>query len=592
MTVTSNLRGTSELHWRIGLSGPAFYQGTTDPTVTPPTPIEAAFIDGDVYVRQGTANEGIWLYEQGGWNRMPSGLAGGTYTGPITHNGDLTANANVTLGNASPADIITINGSARFPNALDTANAIVIGADTNLYRSAANQLRTDTQFSVGTNLSVGGRAFFAGGGGPGTPQVTFTPDQDTGFYLVGADTLGITAGGVQAIEIIETAGNTETIIRGDLTVQGTTTEVNSTNLEITDNTILVNDGEAGAGVALGSAGIEVDRGTLNNVSWLWDEANDRWYPEGDLADQNVFIGNDLTVDGTTTFNSTGPTTFNGPGLFPDGTVGAPSISFIVDTNTGFYRSGADTIDTATAGVSRFRIDGTGDIITGSALNDFGAQFNLTSDTNDYMAISDNATATLRIGNGGVADIQFRTDSGQGLNLMPGGTERLRIENLANGVVASTNIVPSADLTYTLGQPALRWTVMYGEATSARYADLAERYDGPQMGVGTVVSIIDHPEYEIGPSSRDLNQAVLGVVSVKPAIRMNDGEENQDWPFVALRGRVPVRVRGVVRPGDLLVATDSGQARRGTFEETRNHPHAVFAKALRHGKDGLVEAVIL
>lgn len=67
-------------------------------------------------------------------------------------------------------------------------------------------------------------------------------------------------------------------LTGDLTVQGTTTLINTTNTEINDNIILLNNGEAGAGVGGGSgtSGIEIERGTSTNVQFLFDETTDKW----------------------------------------------------------------------------------------------------------------------------------------------------------------------------------------------------------------------------------------------------------------------------------------------------------------------------
>lgn len=67
-------------------------------------------------------------------------------------------------------------------------------------------------------------------------------------------------------------------LTGDLTVQGTTTLINTTNTEIKDNIILLNSGEAGAGVGggTGTSGIEVERGSLTNQQLVWDETNDYW----------------------------------------------------------------------------------------------------------------------------------------------------------------------------------------------------------------------------------------------------------------------------------------------------------------------------
>ena len=63
-------------------------------------------------------------------------------------------------------------------------------------------------------------------------------------------------------------------IAGNLTVSGTLTSIQTTNTTITDNTITLNDGETGAGVTAGSAGIEIDRGTLDSATLLWNEAQD------------------------------------------------------------------------------------------------------------------------------------------------------------------------------------------------------------------------------------------------------------------------------------------------------------------------------
>ena len=72
-------------------------------------------------------------------------------------------------------------------------------------------------------------------------------------------------------------------IGGDLTVNGTTTTVNSTVTTIDDNIITLNDGETAAGVAtLGTtSGLEIDRGSLPNVFWLWDETAKQWTAGGE-----------------------------------------------------------------------------------------------------------------------------------------------------------------------------------------------------------------------------------------------------------------------------------------------------------------------
>jgi len=63
-------------------------------------------------------------------------------------------------------------------------------------------------------------------------------------------------------------------VDGNLVVTGSSTTVSSTNTSITDNVIVLNSGESGAGVTSGTSGIEIDRGTADNSTIHFDEAND------------------------------------------------------------------------------------------------------------------------------------------------------------------------------------------------------------------------------------------------------------------------------------------------------------------------------
>lgn len=77
------------------------------------------------------------------------------------------------------------------------------------------------------------------------------------------------------------------VVQGDLTVLGDTVSLEVTELKVSDNVIEINKDETGAGVTAGTAGIEVNRGTEDNVKLVWDEAKDafvlRYVTSGDLA---------------------------------------------------------------------------------------------------------------------------------------------------------------------------------------------------------------------------------------------------------------------------------------------------------------------
>ena len=69
--------------------------------------------------------------------------------------------------------------------------------------------------------------------------------------------------------------SSELRVTGNLIVTGTQTTISSTNSVVTDNTIILNNNEAGAGISLGSAGIELYRGPLTPIaSLLFNETDD------------------------------------------------------------------------------------------------------------------------------------------------------------------------------------------------------------------------------------------------------------------------------------------------------------------------------
>jgi hypothetical protein len=107
---------------------------------------------------------------------------------------------------------------------------------------------------------------------------------------------------------------------------------------------------------------------------------------------------------------------------------------------------------------------------------------------------------------------------------------------------------------------IRANVVHATATSAQYADLAERYatDTP-LETGEVVSLGGNEE--ITKCMDDKSDAVFGVVSDAPAYLMNSEAGNNDThPAIALKGRVPVKVTGKGSAGDRIVSGSYGTAR--------------------------------
>lgn len=129
----------------------------------------------------------------------------------------------------------------------------------------------------------------------------------------------------------------------------------------------------------------------------------------------------------------------------------------------------------------------------------------------------------------------------------------------------------------------------GVATSALYADLAERFEASEpLEEGDIVEI--GGDKEICKASNAFG--VLGVISANPAFRMNDGAgDDATHPFVAYVGRVPVKVKGRVKKGDALVLSEiRGVAVAREF----NNPNLFVGRALEDKTTeelGLVLAVV-
>ena len=85
-------------------------------------------------------------------------------------------------------------------------------------------------------------------------------------------------------------------LTGDLIVTGTTVTVNTTTTTIQDNIITLNDGEAGAGVTLGFAGIEIDSGSEPNAVIRFNESSDKWESSPDGIAFEFVGANDLIND--------------------------------------------------------------------------------------------------------------------------------------------------------------------------------------------------------------------------------------------------------------------------------------------------------
>jgi hypothetical protein len=142
----------------------------------------------------------------------------------------------------------------------------------------------------------------------------------------------------------------------------------------------------------------------------------------------------------------------------------------------------------------------------------------------------------------------------------------------------------------IGTATSYFNTVFAKATSAQYADVAERYlADADYPVGTVLVI--GGDKEVTQSTESDQTSIAGTVSENPGVLMNRGLEGEHVAAVALLGRVPCRVVGEINKGDLLVSSDVP----GTACKMKTYvPGSVIGKALESysgDAEGVIEIMV-
>jgi hypothetical protein len=159
-----------------------------------------------------------------------------------------------------------------------------------------------------------------------------------------------------------------------------------------------------------------------------------------------------------------------------------------------------------------------------------------------------------------------------------------------GVRDITNL--QADGVGNIGTSTTAFNTVHAKATSAQYADMAERFHADaEYSPGTIVELGGVNEVTL--CVEELSAKVFGVVSTQPAYLMNgNAGSNATHPPIAMSGRVPVNVMGFVTKGDRLVSAGNGTARSANLDEITSFN--VIGRALQSKTDegiGSIEAIV-
>jgi hypothetical protein len=228
------------------------------------------------------------------------------------------------------------------------------------------------------------------------------------------------------------------------------------------------------------------------------------------------------------------------------------------------------------------------------LNNGGLSVGLNSDARINVSGSDvylrnqtnNGNLLIQINEGGTPTTMITFYGANGMTTI-GGTTTVNTDGGATAIVNG-----AGNAVGNIGSSSSYFNTVFAQATTALYADVAERFASDEIyEPGTVVEL--GGSAEITRVQRDASDTVFGVISTRPAFTMNGGAgDNDTHPPVAMTGRVPVKVTGVVNKGDRLISAGNGMARAALPGEATSFNVIGRALSSKTTADvGTVEAIV-
>ena len=222
----------------------------------------------------------------------------------------------------------------------------------------------------------------------------------------------------------------------------------------------------------------------------------------------------------------------------------PQLGGDLDVNGKNITGSAVSITTSSAGNITLNPDGAGEVrilgdltVTGSATT-----MDVTNMTveDPIMLLNKHGSQPANNATDAGVMIQRGTAENNAAWFWEEGTDRwVAAKTVSNASATDIAITSNADI---------QANIAYLTATQAQYADLAEIYESDaDYEPGTVVVI--GGDKEVTQCKMLQDPRVVGVVSTNPAYLMN---KDANGVAVALRGKVPCKVEGPVRKGDVLV----------------------------------------
>jgi hypothetical protein len=455
-------------------------------------------------------------------------------TFPNIYNGITLYNTSspVYAGTATNAQLLDSLDSTDFMRATantSTTGTVAILNNFGLTVGASNVFAvntTSTDANIKSNISNGNLVIQANVGG-----TTYNVARAVGTTGVFAVSNAMTAG-----TTVSAVGN---VTGGNIVTAGQVTAT----ANITGGNII--SAAAVSGVSLVSSG-NVDSGNLRTAGQISAAGN---ITSAANVAGTYFIGNGSALTGLS--------------------LGVSVTKFVNGTSEGNVGTSGGNINFNVGGVSNVVVIDTSTLYA----NVLSAQSITKSGTNAVGNIGSSSsffnTVFGNIYNGTVISVAGNV-TGANINtggLVSAGTTVSATGNITGGNLITAGLVSTASITKTgsnavgnIGSSSNYFNQVFATATTALYADVAERFAADEvLEPGTVVEL--GGSQEITRAVTDLSENVFGVISTRPAYTMNGGAgEDSTHPKVAMTGRVPVNVIGIIRKGDRLVAAGAGLAR--------------------------------
>lgn len=458
--------------------------------------------------------------------------------------------------------------------ATSSASAPTSNVTGDLWYDTTNQ---QVKVYTGSSFIVVGPAFTSTEGTAGAiPETvndnTATPHYVTGLYVAGTR-VAIVSKDANFTAAAPTSTLFPTIYKG-ITISNSADTVMAGNVRNTGNVVITSGGATTAIIQSTGALITGFTSVTGNVTGGNVLTGGIVSAAGNVTGLN-FIGNVIAPPGgplATTGNITGGNLLTSGLVSATGNITGGNVSTAgLVTAVGNVRGGNVISVAAISGVS---IVASGNVDSGN-LRSAG----LVSVTGNISSAA-NIAGTFFIGNGsqltglslGVSVTKFVNGTTEGNVGVTNGNINFNVGGVSNVVVIDTstvyaNVVSVASIAKTgtnavgnIGSSSNYFNQVFAQATTALYADVAERFASDELlEPGTVVEL--GGAQEITRSLTALSEKVFGVISTRPAYTMNGGAgEDDTHPKVAMTGRVPVKVTGYIRKGDRLVAAGNGIAR--------------------------------